>query len=167
MKADDQIKVTEDLLDNYEAINAALVEACGLGLKQPITGRQYVLMTDASFRASGYALMIEEGNNKKLNSKKKTFVSVAFGSKVFYQTMSFYFKKFLAKYHAFLEYSPILWETTLSTLVMTDNRSVTHTLYTNKGDPSHNMEHMRLCVTIQRQHHARSRNAKHRGRHPI
>ena len=71
LKTDKQIKITEELLDDYKAINAALAEACGLALKQPITGRQYVLMTDASFRASGYALMIEEENNKKLNSKKK------------------------------------------------------------------------------------------------
>ena len=50
-----QVIIQEDLLDNYKAINAALAEACGLALKQPITGRQYVLTTDASFRASGYA----------------------------------------------------------------------------------------------------------------
>ena len=128
LKADKQIKVTEELLDHYKAINAALAEACGLALKQPITGRQYVLMTDASFRASGYALMIEEENDKKLNSKKKTFAPVAFGSKVFSPAqlkMSIYCKEFLAIYHAFLEYSHILWETTLPALVMTDNRSVT------------------------------------------
>ena len=83
LKIDKQIKVTEDLLDNYKAINAALAEACGLALKQPITSRQYVLMTDASFRASGYALMMEEDNEKKLNSKKNTFAPVAFGSKEF------------------------------------------------------------------------------------
>ena len=70
LKTDKQIKVTEELLDHYKAINA-LAEACGLAPKQPITGRQYVLMTDASFRASGNALMIEEENDKKLNSKKK------------------------------------------------------------------------------------------------
>ena len=128
LKADKQIKVTEELLDHYKAINAALAEACGLALKQPITGRQYVLMMDASFRASGYALMIEEENDKKLNFKKKTFAPVAFGSKVFSPAqlkMSIYCKEFPAIYHAFLEYSHILWETTLPTLVMTDNRSVT------------------------------------------
>ena len=37
LKADKQIKVTEELLDNYKAINAALAEACGWGLKQPVT----------------------------------------------------------------------------------------------------------------------------------
>ena len=71
LKADKQIKVTEELLDHYKAINAALAQACGLALKQPITGRQYVLMTDASFRASGYALMIEEDNDKNSTPKRK------------------------------------------------------------------------------------------------
>ena len=128
LKVDKQIEVTEELLDNYKAINAALAEACGLALKQPITGRQYVLMTDASFCASGFALMIEEENEKKLSSKKKTFAPVAFGWKVFSPAqlkMSIYCKEFLAIYHAFLEYSHILWETTLRTLVMNENRSVT------------------------------------------
>ena len=83
LEADKQIKVTEELQDHYKAINAALAKACGLALKQPIRGRQYVLMTDARVRTSGYALMIEEENVKKLNSKKKTFAPVAFGSKVF------------------------------------------------------------------------------------
>ena len=144
LKADKQIKVTEELLDNYKAINAALAEACGLALKQPITGRHYVLMTDASFRASGYALMIEEENDKKLNSKKKTFAPVAFGSKVFSPAqlkMSIYCKEFLAIYHAFLENSHILWETTLPTLVMTDNRSVTR-FFQTKAIPLHYEMHV-------------------------
>ena len=138
LKTDKQIKFTEELLDHYKAINAALAEACGLALKQPITGRQYVLMTDASFRASRYALMIEE-NDKKLNSKTKTFEPVAFGSKVFSPAqlkMSIYCKEFLAIYHAFLEYSHILWETTLPTLVMTDNRSVTRFFQTKAIPPT-------------------------------
>ena len=139
LKADKQIKITEELLDHYKAINAALSQACGLALKQPITGRQYVLLTDASFRASGYALMIEEDNEKKINSKKKTFAPVAFGSKVFSPAqlkMSIYCKEFLAIYHAFLEYSHILWETTLPTLVMTDNRSVTRFFQTKAIPPT-------------------------------
>ena len=39
--------------------------------------------------------------------------------------MSIYCREFLPIYHAFLEYSHILWEATLPTLVITDNRSVT------------------------------------------
>ena len=43
--------ITEELPDNYKATNATLAEAGGMALRQPITGRQYVLMTNASFRA--------------------------------------------------------------------------------------------------------------------
>ena len=70
LKIDNKITITEDLLDYYKAINTTLTEACGLALKQPINGRQYVIMADASFRISGYALMIEEQDDKKLTSRR-------------------------------------------------------------------------------------------------
>ena len=70
LKANKQMEVTEERLDNYKAINAQLAKACGLARRQPVTGRQYVLMTNTRFRASGYALMIEEGSAKKLNSRR-------------------------------------------------------------------------------------------------
>ena len=79
-------------------------------------------MTVASFRASGYALMIEENDEQKLLSKRKTFAPVAFGSLVFSPAqlkMSIYCKEGLAIYQAFLEYSHILWKTTIPTLVLT------------------------------------------------
>ena len=98
--------ITDELLENFKAINATPAEACGLALRQQITGRQYVQMTNASFRASGYALMIEENDEKKLISQKKTFALVAFGSKVFSPPqlkISIYCKETLAIYHAFLE----------------------------------------------------------------
>ena len=50
--------------------------------------------------------------------------------------MSIYCKEFLAIYHAFLEYSHILWEATLPTLVMTDNRSVTRFFQTKALPPT-------------------------------
>ena len=139
LKADAKITISEELVDNFKAINASIAEACGLALRQPGAGKQYVLMTDASFRASGYALMIEEFDDKKLLSKRKTFAPVAFGSRVFSPSqlkMSIYCKEFLAIYHAFLEYSHILWETTLPTLVLTDNRSVTRFFQTKTIPPA-------------------------------
>ena len=50
--------------------------------------------------------------------------------------MTIYCKGFLAIYPAFLEYSHILWETTLPTLVMTDNRSVTRFFQTKAIPPT-------------------------------
>ena len=128
LKADSKIRNSEELVNNFKEINASLAEACGLALRQPIAGKQYVLMTDASFRASGYALMIEENDERELLSKRKTFAPEAIGSPVFSPAqlkVSIYCKEFLAIYHAFLEYSHILWETTIPTLVWTDNRSLT------------------------------------------
>ena len=49
--------------------------------------------------------------------------------------MSIYCNEFLAIYHAFFEYSQILWEATLPTLVMTNNRSVTRFIQTEAISP--------------------------------
>ena len=84
LEADAKITISEELVDNFKAINASLAEACGLALRQPVAGKQYVLMTDTSFRASIYALMIEENDDKKLLSKRKTFAPGAFGSRVLF-----------------------------------------------------------------------------------
>ena len=138
LKADSKIRISEELVHNFKVINASLAEACGLALRQPIAGKQYVLMTGASFRASGYALMIEENDESNLLSKRESFAPVAFGSRVFSPAqlkMSIYCKKFLAIYHAFLEFSDILWETTIPTLVLTDNRSVTRFFQTKTTPP--------------------------------
>ena len=39
-------------------------------------------MTDASFRSAGYALMIEDNPDQKIQSKRKMYSPVAFGSKI-------------------------------------------------------------------------------------
>ena len=42
-----------------------------MALKQPIPEKQLVLMTDASFRGAGYALMIEDNPDQKIQSNGK------------------------------------------------------------------------------------------------
>ena len=129
--------------------NKALSDACDLALKQPIPGKQLVLMTDASFRSAGYALMIEDNPNQKIQSKRKTYTPVAFGSKIFSTAqlkMSIYSKEFLAIYMAFLEFAHISWEATKRTIVLTDNKSVTRFFQTKAIPPA--LECMRLCAAI-------------------
>ena len=77
------INITSEFKETFDTVNKALSDACQLALKQPIPGRQLVLMTDASFRSAGYALMIENNPDQKIQSKRKTYDSVAFGSKIF------------------------------------------------------------------------------------
>ena len=128
LKTEVPINITSELKETFDSVNKALSDACDLGLKQPLPGKQLVLMTDASFRSAGYALMIEDNPNQKIQSKRKTYAPVAFGSNNFSPAqlkMSIYSKEFLAIYMAFLEFAHILWETTKPTIVLTDNKSVT------------------------------------------
>ena len=71
LKADAKITVSEELVDNFKETNASLVEACRLALRQPVAGKQYVLMTNASYRAAGYALKLEVNNERKSCQNEK------------------------------------------------------------------------------------------------
>ena len=128
LKTEVPIKITSELKETFDSVNKVLSDACELALKQPIPGKQFVLMTDASFRSAGYALMIEDNPDQKIQSKRKRYAPVAFGSKFFSPAqlkMSIYSKEFLANYMAFLEFAHILWEATKPTIVLIDNKSVT------------------------------------------
>ena len=133
------INITSELKETFDSVNKALSDACELALKQPVPGKQLVLMTDASFRSAGYALMIEHNPDQKMHSKRKTYAPVAFGSKIFSPAqlkMSIYSKEFLAIYMALLEFANILWEATKPTIVLTDNKSVTRFFQTKAIPPT-------------------------------
>ena len=125
--------------ETFDSVKKALSDAYQLALKQPIPGKQLVLMTDASFRSAGYALMIEGDPDQKIQSKRKTYAPVAFGSKVFSPAqlkMSVYSKELLAIYMAFPEFAHIPWETSKPTIVLTDKKSVTRFFQTKAIPPS-------------------------------
>ena len=58
LKTEVPINITSELEESFHSVNKALSDVCELALKQPIPGKQLVIMTDASFRSAGYALMI-------------------------------------------------------------------------------------------------------------
>ena len=60
LKAEVPIIITSELKETFDSVNKALGDACELALKQLIPGKQILLMTNASFRSAGYALMIED-----------------------------------------------------------------------------------------------------------
>ena len=66
LKTEVPINITSELKETFDSVNKALSDACELALKQPIPGKKHVLMTDASFRSAGYALMIEDNPNQKI-----------------------------------------------------------------------------------------------------
>ena len=139
LKAEVPINITSELKETFDSVNKALSDVCQLALRHPIPGKQLVLVTDASFRSAGYALMIEDNPDQKIQSKRKTYAPVAFGSKVFSRAqlkMSIYSKEFLAIYMVFLEFAHILWETSKPTILLTDNKSVTRFFQTKAIPPS-------------------------------
>ena len=123
----------------FDSVNKALNDACELALKQPIPGKQLVLMTDASFRSAFLALMFEDNPDQKVKPKRKTYAPIAFGSKIFSPAQlktSIYSKEFLAISMAFLKFAHILWETSKPAIVLTDNKSVTRLFQTKAIPPS-------------------------------
>ena len=73
LKTEVPMNITSKLKETFDSVNKALRNACELALKQPIPGKQLVLMTDASFRSAGSALMIEDNPDQKIQSKRKTY----------------------------------------------------------------------------------------------
>ena len=139
LKTEVLINITSELKETFDSVNKALGDACELALKQPITGKQLFLMMDASFRSAGYALMIEDNPDQKIQSKRKTYDPVAFDSKIFSPAqlkMSIYSREFLAIYIKFLGLPHILWEATKPTIVLTDNKSVTRFFQTKAIPPA-------------------------------
>ena len=139
MKAEVPINITSELKETFDSVNKALSDASKMALKQPIPGKQLVLMTDASFGSAGYALMIEDNPDQKIQSNRKTYAPVAFGSKNFSPAqlkMSIYSKEFLEIYMVFIGFAHILWEATKPTIVLTDNKSVTRFFQTKAIPPS-------------------------------
>ena len=139
LKTEVPINITSELKEIFGSVNKALSDACQLALKQPIPGEQLVLMTDASFRSVGYALMIEDNPDQRILSKRKTYAPVAFSSKIFSPSQvkkSIYSKDIFGIYMAFVEFAHILWEATKPTIVLTDNKSVTRFFQTKAIRPA-------------------------------
>ena len=90
-----KIPITSDIMKKSCQANEALDRCCQLALP----GKQLVLTTDASFRAAGYAVLIEDDPNQKCTSTRKTYAPIAYGSKTYspYQIkLPIYSKDFLA-----------------------------------------------------------------------
>ena len=105
LKTEVPINITSELKETCDSVNKALRDACKVALKKTFLRKQLVLMTDASFRSAGYALMIEDNPDQKIQSKRKKYACVAFGSKNFSPEqlkISIYSKEILAIYMGFL-----------------------------------------------------------------
>ena len=69
--------MTPDLLEKFTHIKKALDRGCELALKQLLPNKQMALLTDASFIAAGYAVLIQDDPQEKYTSTRKAFAPVA------------------------------------------------------------------------------------------
>ena len=83
LKAEVPINISSELEKTFESANNALNDGCQLALEHMISRKQLFSMTDVGFRSAGRALVIEDNSDQKIETKKKTYAPVAFGSKVF------------------------------------------------------------------------------------
>ena len=74
LRNDEIVLVTPELLEKFTAINMALDRCCELALKQPLPNKQIALMTDDSFMAAGYAVLIED-DPRKIHLNEENFCS--------------------------------------------------------------------------------------------
>ena len=82
-------------------------------------------MTDSSFGAAGYAMLIEDDPNQKFTSIRKSYAPVAYGSKTFTPAQlkrSIYAKEFLAICFAFKEFGHVFWGAPKPVFILTDKK---------------------------------------------
>ena len=119
--------ITPDNVKEFREVNEALDRCCQLALRQPLPGKQLVLMTDANFQAAGYAVLSEDYPNQKNISTPKTSATTAYGSKTYTPSptkLSIYGKDILAILLAFKEIGHMFWSATKPVFTMTDSKSV-------------------------------------------
>ena len=102
--AKDKLNITPELMNKFRSLNNTLDTCCQLALRQLLSKKQLVLMTDAGFQAAGYAVLFGSDPNQKYTSTRKTHAPVSHtGQKHFYPSrinMSIYAKESLAIYLA-------------------------------------------------------------------
>ena len=128
LKSDEKVLVSKELVQQFEEINRAHDKCCDLALQQPIPNKQFALMTDASFGAAGYAVLIEDDPSQKFTSLRKSYAPVAYGSNTFTPAqikLSIYAKEFLAISFAFKEFGHIFWGAPKPVIILTVNKAVT------------------------------------------
>ena len=111
LKETSKFYIPTNLVDDFTNLNKRLKNSCQLALRQPLKDKKLIVMSDASFTAAGYAFMIEDDPNQKLQSKRKTYAPIAFGSKFFIPTqtkLSKYAKELLSIYFAFVEFGHLM-----------------------------------------------------------
>ena len=86
LRKETDVVLTEEHHKCIATLQTDLEQACQMALKLPKADAQNVILTDASFYAAGYVLLIEDYATDQSGKQYKTYVPVSFGSKIFTPT---------------------------------------------------------------------------------
>ncbi len=129
LKNDTAFLITSDHEEAFSSLMEHLKRACNTSLRLPLPDKQFVIITDASEHAAGYALMIDDYTKEDQGEKKRmSYAPVMFGSKTFNPAQmksSAYVNQFLGVYFAFTAIRHIICGNKQPIFVLTDNKSLT------------------------------------------
>ena len=120
--------ITSDIMKELREINEASDRCCHLALRQPLLGKQLVLMNDAIFQAARYAVLIEDDPNQIYTSTHKIYAPIAYGSNTYTPSqiqLSIYAQSFLNIYLASKDFGDNFWGAIKPLIIMTGSKSVT------------------------------------------
>ena len=143
LKSDEKVLVSRELVQHFEEINKAPDKCCDLALQQPIPNKQFALMTDASFGAAGYAILVEDDPNQNLTSFRESYAQVAYGRNAFSRAqskMSIYANEFLMIHFAFKKFVQFSWEASKPVIILTEIKAEIRFL--DKNRTPNPVEHM-------------------------
>ena len=151
LKTEVPINITSELTENFNSVNKTLKDACQLALKQHIPGKRPIQMTDGKFRSADYALKNEDNPDQNIQSKRKTYAPVAFGSNNFSPAQikkSNYSKEYLAIYMLFSR----VWTQSVGSIKTNNclNRQwINHPFLPDKSSSTIFVERMRSSAAVQ------------------
>ena len=140
LKSDVEFNITDEQKNSSDGLIEDLKKACNTSLRMPLPEKEFVIVTDASEHAAGYALMIEDYTDLENSTRKKrSYAPVMFGTKTFNPAQmkySAYTKDFLGLYFAFDAFRHLIWGKMKPTRVLTDDKSLTRFFQAKHMAPS-------------------------------
>ena len=109
LRKESEFLFTDEHKISLSTLKNDLAKACELSLKMAEPNCQFVIVSDASFYAAGFILLIEDYHE---NADEKSYAPVAFGSHLFSPAelkFSIYVKEFLSIKLAIESFEHYIW----------------------------------------------------------
>ena len=136
LRKESEFDIANNHHESLATLKNDLIKACSMSLKLAQPGCQFIIVSDASFYAAGFILLIEENLESEELNKDKTYAAVSFGSHLFSPAQlkhSNYAKEFLGIYLTFESFEHYIWGVSTKPVIdLTDNKSVTQFFQTKK-----------------------------------